>query len=70
LRDTDYTHRQRERERSKILRETFLPRFETLIPSFCELSDTGEMSFLLGEHDSTAALAAKYLLAVHNARDS
>jgi len=29
------------------IRETFLPRFETLILSFFELSDTEKMSYLL-----------------------
>jgi len=28
------------------------------------------MSFLLRENDITAALAAKYVFAIHNARDS
>ncbi len=50
------------------VRETFLPRFEALIPSFTELSDTEKMPFLLGEDDNTAALAAKYVLTIHNVR--
>ncbi len=52
------------------VRETFLPRFEALIPSFTELSDSEKMPFLLGEDDNTAALAAKYVLTIHNARCS
>ncbi len=47
------------------VRETFLPRFEALIPSFTE-----KMPFLLGEDDNTAALAAKYVLTIHNVRCS
>ncbi len=50
------------------VRETFLPRFEALIPSFTELSDSEIMPFLLGEDDNTAALAAKYVLTIHNVR--
>ncbi len=52
------------------VRETFLPRFEALIPSFTELSDSEIMPFLLGEDDNTAALAAKYVLTIHNVRCS
>ncbi len=47
------------------VRETFLPRSEALIPSFTE-----KIPFLLGEDDNTAALAAKYLLTIHNVRCS
>ncbi len=50
------------------VRETFLPRFEALIPSFTELSDSEKMPFLLGEDDNTAALTAKYVLTIHNVR--
>ncbi len=50
------------------VRETFLPRFEALIPSFTELSGTEKMPFLLREDDNTAALAAKYVLTIHNVR--
>ncbi len=52
------------------VRETFLPRFEALIPSFTELRDSEKMPFLLGEDDNTAALAAKYVLTIHNVRCS
>ncbi len=52
------------------VRETFLPRFKALIPSFTELSDSEIMPFLLGEDDKTAALAAKYVLTIHNVRCS
>ncbi len=52
------------------VRETFLPRFDALIPSFTELSDSEKMPFLLGEDDNTAALAAKYVLTIHNVRCS
>ncbi len=49
------------------VRETFLsPRFEALIPSFTELSDSEIMPFLLGEDDNTAALAAKYVFTIHS----
>ncbi len=51
------------------VRETFLPRFEALIPSFSELSYTEKMPFLLGEDDNTAALA-QYVLTIHNVRCS
>ncbi|KAI2655846.1 Dihydroorotase [Labeo rohita] len=51
------------------VRETFFPRFEALIPSFTELSDTEKMPFLLGEDDNnTASLAAKHVLTIHNVR--
>ncbi len=50
------------------VRETFLPRFEALTPSFTDLSDSEKMPFLLGEDDNTAALAAKYVLTIHNVR--
>ncbi len=52
------------------VRETFLPRFKALIPSFTELSDSEIIPFLLGEDDNTAALAAKYVLTIHNVRCS
>ncbi len=50
------------------VRETFLPGFEALIPSFTERIDTEKMPFLLGEDDNTAAVAAKYVLTIHNVR--
>ncbi len=34
------------------VRETFLPRFKALIPSFTELSDSEIMPFLLGEDET------------------
>ncbi len=57
--------RDRERERERCVRER-----EREIPSFTELSDSEIMPFLLGEDDNTAALAAKYVLTIHNVRCS
>ncbi len=39
-------------------------------PFITELSDSKKMPFLLGEDDNTAALAAKYVLTIHNVRCS
>ncbi len=81
-REREGGEREREREREdekhflmmcpKYLhvRKTFLPRFKALIPSFTELSDSEIMPFLLGEDENTAALAAKYVLTIHNVRCS
>ncbi len=45
------------------------PKYLHVIPSFTELSDSEKMPFLLGD-DNTAALAAKYVLTIHNVRCS
>ncbi|MGH0170434.1 UNVERIFIED_CONTAM: hypothetical protein FKN15_058820 [Acipenser sinensis] len=52
------------------LRERYIPQFKKQMAEFNLLSTSNKVPILLGEEKRTANLAAQYVSACHNLRDS